>query len=92
MLKTLLQVLHEGVYSLDLSECPLGPEELGLLWRLCPRLKKLDIGLRRDSRDSLPSAGDPLRMICFLLVTTTRFTILDLCIIIAFYIHVIVVF
>ena len=52
-----LQVLHDGVYSLDLSECALGPAELGLVWRLCPRLKMLDVGLRRGCRDLITSDG-----------------------------------
>ena len=43
--------------SLDLSECHLGEEEVGLVWRLCPRLKKLDIGVRRGSRPSLSTGG-----------------------------------
>ena len=53
----LFQVLHELVFSLDLSECVLTQEELGLVWRLCPRLKWLDIGVRKGSRHTLSSTG-----------------------------------
>ena len=52
------QVLHDGVLSLDLSECSLSAAELGLVWRLCPRLKKLDIGIRSGCRDTLHSSGE----------------------------------
>ena len=52
-----MKVLHDGVFGLDLSECALSAVELGLVWRLCPRLKRLDIGLRRGCRDTLHSAG-----------------------------------
>ncbi|CAI8025170.1 Protein AMN1 homolog [Geodia barretti] len=50
-------VLHEGMYSLDLSESQLRQEEVGLVWRLCPRLKRLDIGVRRGTRDSLSTTA-----------------------------------
>ena len=47
----------EGMYSLDLGECQLRQEEVGLVWRLCPRLKRLDIGVRRGTRGSLSTTG-----------------------------------
>ena len=52
------QVLHRAILTLDMSECTVGDEELGLLWRLCPRLKTLDLGLRRGSRDTVTSQGE----------------------------------
>ena len=41
-----------------MSECEVGSQELGLLWRLCPRLKTLDLGQHRGSRDTVTSQGE----------------------------------
>ena len=57
------QVLHDGIVHLDLSECAVTSEGLGQVWRLCPRLRVVDLSVSHGCRTTLPASGEYVRTV-----------------------------